>query len=687
MADYKRMVSYMYQYENGIKRKNVGYVRVEARNGQCKFTIHMQLPGQSDSIFPTYLIHRDGSGIDLIYLGDSILKMQLMDSKFITDENNIMESGHSLKEMSGVLIFMNNNIFFATVWDDKALNADELHEAMRPKKNKKNEKVYNETDISVMNSAAKKSPYDTYDTKEIIKRKIDASLNNFDERSNESQSLKKILSTEVEENSGMKDMQRNEADEITKAMPDAKTHNVMPEDELSNEVLHAKRVMAETDSESKKDDSIVKDPKNEPDNVSFITNQDIEAIKDKPDKTLSFDKQDGEGIGNKAASESQHAKDNSWIEKVQVDQQKEIDYKIQDKYVIDLQEFEEHLSLEEELKIPTYKLPRGLKAVEMFRRSMAVANKINSSHVGQESVKDAQTSVDAKAGSKIGADKYAKAAVPDEAAGTIEEAERAAKLITETDKIAELIAGVKKVAESIAEAEKMAGMISEAGKDTRSKDDAKVQESVTEANKTAELINEMEKTTEAEASAERAAKPAVDAIKAGSRPAAEKSAKASDGADEREFIEHEKSVAAADTKKAVRSINEAQKDNKTERDGRINDIERIISRFTRLYPFEDNEILMCVKIEPKDIGLLPKEVWPFSSNSFLLHGYYCYHHLILAKMKYKDKAVYILGVPGLYQPREQFMARMFGFDNFKSIKKREPKKGDFGYWYLQLPST
>lgn len=568
MADYKRMVSYMYQYENGIKRKNVGYVRVEARNGQCKFTIHMQLLGQSDSIFPTYLIHRDGSGIDLIYLGDSILKMQLMDSKFITDENNIMESGHSLKEMSGVLIFMNNNIFFATVWDDKALNADELHEAMRPKKNKKNENVYNEADISVMNSAAKKSPYDTYDTKEIIKRKIDASLNDFGERSNESQSLKKLLSTEIEENSGLKDMQRNEADKITKAIPDAETHNTMPEDELSNEILHKKRVMADADGVSKKDDSIDKEPKNEPDNEVFMTNQDIEAIKDKPEKALSFDKQNAEEIGRKAASESKYTKDISGIETVQADQQKEIDYKIQDKYVIDLKEFEEHLSLEDELKIPTYKLPRGLKAVEMFRRSMAVANKINSS-------------------SKIGADKYVKAAVPEEASGTMEEAERAAKLVTEADKI----------------------------------------------------------------------------------------------------TEYKKSVAAADTKKAARSINESEKDNKAERDGKINDIERIFSRFTRLYPFEDNEILMCVKIEPKDIGLLPKEVWPFSSNSFLLHGYYCYHHLILAKMKYKDKAVYILGVPGLYQPREQFMARMFGFDNFKSIKKREPKRGDFGYWYLQLPST
>ena len=33
MADYKRFVSYMYEYENGEKKKNVGFSRVELRKG------------------------------------------------------------------------------------------------------------------------------------------------------------------------------------------------------------------------------------------------------------------------------------------------------------------------------------------------------------------------------------------------------------------------------------------------------------------------------------------------------------------------------------------------------------------------------------------------------------------------------------------------------------------------------
>jgi hypothetical protein len=106
--------------------------------------------------------------------------------------------------------------------------------------------------------------------------------------------------------------------------------------------------------------------------------------------------------------------------------------------------------------------------------------------------------------------------------------------------------------------------------------------------------------------------------------------------------------------------------------------------YPRIYPFEDNEILLCVKIEPKDIGLLPKELWALSNNSFLMHGYYCYHHLIFAKKKDGEGSCYIIGIPGIYHNREQFMARMFGLESFKSIRKRDLRQGDFGYWYLQV---
>jgi hypothetical protein len=110
----------------------------------------------------------------------------------------------------------------------------------------------------------------------------------------------------------------------------------------------------------------------------------------------------------------------------------------------------------------------------------------------------------------------------------------------------------------------------------------------------------------------------------------------------------------------------------------------IFANYPRIYPFEDNEITLCVKIEPKDIGYLSKDAWALSNNSFLLHGFYSYQHLIFAKMKDRYGCRYILGVPGIYHNREKFMAKMFGFESFKPIRKRELRQGDFGYWYLPI---
>lgn len=106
--------------------------------------------------------------------------------------------------------------------------------------------------------------------------------------------------------------------------------------------------------------------------------------------------------------------------------------------------------------------------------------------------------------------------------------------------------------------------------------------------------------------------------------------------------------------------------------------------FPRMYPFEDNEIAWCVKIEPQDIGLLPQETWVLGNNSFVLHGYYSYRHLIFCRINNTNGFNYILGVPGIYHNREKFMAKMFGFETFKCAKRKELKTGEFGYWLIPI---
>lgn len=90
-------------------------------------------------------------------------------------------------------------------------------------------------------------------------------------------------------------------------------------------------------------------------------------------------------------------------------------------------------------------------------------------------------------------------------------------------------------------------------------------------------------------------------------------------------------------------------------------------------------------IKPQDIGLLPRETWTYGNNSFVLHGYYSYHYLILVKLNNPNgEPRYLMGVPGHYYSNEKYMAGMFGFPDFVLAKKQQSGDGRFGYWYTDI---
>jgi hypothetical protein len=414
LADYKRFVSYMYEYENGEKKKNVGFSRVELRKGTCRFTIHMRMEGVLDGIFPTYLIYRPNDEMELIYLGDCIVKNQLIDSRLTAKEDNVVDSGYGFSDMGGMLLFLNSKIFYATQWDDKPVILEEVLQALKQGAGKPI------SDAKLVQEPPKET---TFSKKEV--------------------SEEEVISKE--------------------AIKEVTGNNLIKEDNTNKEARDKKIASKEEDKDIKP-------------------------------------------------------------------------------------------------QIPLYKLPRGWKIKE-------VADPVH----------------------------YGKPINP------WEMVERYNKL--EADKV--------KVADAFMDTKK----------------------------------EEVE---------------SVRDIK---------------------DIPKENTTGKESLEKDIAAIN-MQKSNKLEDSNPL--LNKIFNNYPRIYPFEDNEVTRCVKIEPKDIGMLPAELWILSNNSFLLHGYYCYHHLIFAELVDSYGCRYFIGVPGIYHNRERFMARMFGFELFKSIRKRELKQGDFGYWYMEI---
>lgn len=109
--------------------------------------------------------------------------------------------------------------------------------------------------------------------------------------------------------------------------------------------------------------------------------------------------------------------------------------------------------------------------------------------------------------------------------------------------------------------------------------------------------------------------------------------------------------------------------------------EQLKKTYPIVHPIREEEEYL--KIEPKDFVIFHGKYQELVHNSFLLHGYYNYKHLILGKKEKEGKIIYYLGVPGTFHEREKTVAIMFGFEAFDG--KREPaQKGDFGYYLRRV---
>lgn len=90
------------------------------------------------------------------------------------------------------------------------------------------------------------------------------------------------------------------------------------------------------------------------------------------------------------------------------------------------------------------------------------------------------------------------------------------------------------------------------------------------------------------------------------------------------------------------------------------------------------------KIQRSDLKILPRKCWNLANNSFLLHGYHNYHHLLLIE----ENGHYQLGVPGVYDIREARAAEIFGFPQFIDTYNDQMElsaaecntQERFGYW-------
>lgn len=411
----------MYNYENKIKKNNVGFARIESRNGQCKITIHIKALSVENNTMKAYVFHRKNGHMECIYLGNIVVKNTIGDFRILTETDNLMDSGYSLEDIGGVIVYDNPDKFFGTEWDDIPIQMDML----------------------------------------------------------------RLSSCKKEE----------------------------PAFKMEQEILKAAELHELTEVQEYKEEQILS--KTDPPKIEEPKKEIIQA------------------------------------------EEREIEQKNKDEIMEEKEGVQEDL---EQIQLPNF--DENKKDIE---KDFAIEQQIEEN------------------------DKEIVSIQPDNA----------------------------------------------------------------------ELINNIQEEVREERS-----------------PAHNKRIQL-----KQNFNYHIVPNNFAISAEPLLQENEEQE----QREERKQSNEEIIfSKYPSMYPFEDDEMIECIRIEPQDIGILPMETWVLANNSFLLHGYYSYRHLILGKKRAMGGYQYILGVPGIYQNRERFMARMFGFYQFKPVKNSKTLTGEFGYWYMPI---
>ncbi|MBR3772186.1 MAG: hypothetical protein IKL07_07955 [Clostridium sp.] len=409
MAEYKRLVSYIYNYDSGIRQKNVGFSRVESKNGQCKVTIHITASISSQENLKVYLFRRSGTKIEGIYFGAMTVKNGTGDFKAETNTYALMDSPYSLDDICGVLLLLNKGKFFGSQWDDEPIQINN---------------------------------FIVFDAKKIEEERVDRLVKNI----------------HVEPQN---------------------VHEMLMEEELASSL-------------------------NEPEEEEMLQAANIEEVAAAMSSMQSF--------------------------------------------------FQERENSDNE-------------------QEMVIEDSVSEDDRLQE------------AGAKWGSDEETEAEIVKSA-------------------------------------------------------------SVAEENQ----VIEIEQTRKVESLVEEESSPVSQCS-----------------------IEENPKLEAEDLGNSCCCS-----------DNYPDCVRSILKSFPSVKPFPNSQPELWVRIEPKDIGMLPVETWALANNSFLLHGYYNHRHLVFGIHKVGETFQYVIGVPGIMQDTEQKMAGMFGFHRFLSANSDDAEHGSFGYWIQQI---
>lgn len=126
MSEYQRMVVYLYSYIEGRKERNIGYARLEKRNGQIKILI--QVKGLcSEKPYKVFLVAKEKENYKKYIWGNFIRRGNTGEFRGATLAENILGKEISFSDAKGIII--EGIGLMAGFWEDIEVDLEKIPEA------------------------------------------------------------------------------------------------------------------------------------------------------------------------------------------------------------------------------------------------------------------------------------------------------------------------------------------------------------------------------------------------------------------------------------------------------------------------------------------------------------------------------------------------------------------------------
>ncbi|MEG0687059.1 MAG: DUF6128 domain-containing protein [Hungatella sp.] len=121
MSNYRRLISYMYAYEGGVKGKNMGFAKLEAKNGQCKISVNVKKVYVGNSDMGVYLLGEDKE----IFLGKVFIRNGAGEYRGSVSVTDVENSGQTMDQCYGLTIHSVEDSWqsYTTIWEDALVRA------------------------------------------------------------------------------------------------------------------------------------------------------------------------------------------------------------------------------------------------------------------------------------------------------------------------------------------------------------------------------------------------------------------------------------------------------------------------------------------------------------------------------------------------------------------------------------